>query len=83
MATFYIISTINAQQNGWEVYGTASTREAAQNGLKNISDFKDNSDIHRDIYAQTLAKNARIVSATWAKRRYGINENYWIWKSQQ
>lgn len=74
MATFYIISTINAR-NGWDIYGIFTSRKEAEYGIENVSDFKDLSITHRDIEAQTLLKNAVVVSKTKAKK-FGIDEGY-------
>jgi hypothetical protein len=74
MATFYIISTTNAK-NGWDVYGTFNSRKEAEESIDKISDFKDMSQTHRDIEAQTLLKNAMVVSKT-AARKFGIDERY-------
>ena len=75
MATFYIISTTNAQVEGWNVFGTFSSRKEAEEGIEKVSDFIDITPTHRDIWSQTLRKNAIVVSKTQAKK-YGITERY-------
>ena len=75
MATYYIISTTNPHVNGWDIYGTFNSRKEAEESIDKISDFKDMSQTHRDIEAQTLLKNAMVVSKT-AARKFGIDERY-------
>ena len=70
MATFYIISTINSRVEGWSIYGTYSSRKEAEKDIFNIDAFIDKSELHRDIEAQTLLKNSRVVSKTEAKQKY-------------
>lgn len=65
MATYALISTTNAAQNGWTVY-CVGTKAQCQATLDNEKDFNGT-----DIWADTLRKNARIVSKTTAKRQYG------------
>lgn len=69
--TYYIISTTNAQVCGWDVWAVCESRQEANRKMDEIPDFKGT-----DIEADTLRKNARIVSKTEA-RKYGINERYW------
>ncbi len=70
--TYFLISTTNAAVNGWSVYGRGSKRE-----MEELRDshpaFIDKTPQHRDIYAQTLAKNARVVSKTKARKVYKID----------
>ena len=73
--TYYIISTTNAQIFGWTVFGTYNNRREAEKALPNIPDFEDETELHCDIEAQTLYKNARIASKTEAKK-YGIDDKY-------
>ena len=74
MATYILISTTNSQVDGWTVYGTGSKREMSDLRL-NHSAFQDTTETHRDIYAQTLQRNSRVVSKTDAKRLYHIHED--------
>ncbi len=64
MATYVLISTVNAAQNGWAVY-CEGTKAQCQVCLD--KEFNGT-----DIWADTLRKNARIVSKSTAKRQYGL-----------
>lgn len=64
---YYVISTLNAQINGWSIYGEGTKKECRQIQLNNPA-FKGT-----DIYADTLNKNSVIVSKTEAKKRYKID----------
>lgn len=71
-ATYYLVSTINSQINGWSIFGIGTKNEMKQLALTHES-FQDNSETHRDIYAQTLNKNSRVVSKTKAKQIYKLD----------
>lgn len=69
---YFLISTTNSQVEGWHIYGKGSKEEMKQLNLTHEA-FQDNSQLHRDIYAQTLNKNSRVVSKTTAKRVYKLD----------
>lgn len=71
-ATYYLISTTNSQVEGWSIFGTGTKKEMEQLALTHKS-FQDLSETHRDIYAQTLDKNSRVVSKTKAKQIYKLD----------
>ena len=73
MATFYIISTTNAHENGWSIFKEYSNRSVAEKEISDVPEFQDHSDNNNDIYAQTLLANARVVSKTEAERKYHLN----------
>lgn len=64
MATYVLLSTINAAVNGWTAYCEGTKREC-EKALENTPDFNGT-----DIWADTYRKNAVIVSKTTAKRKY-------------
>ena len=69
---YFLISTVNSQVEGWHIFGQGSKNEM-EKLILNHESFQDNSETHSDIYAQTLCKNARVVSKTKAKRIYKID----------
>ena len=75
MRTYYIISTTNPQVEGWSIYRVCNSRKEAELEIDNIDEFKDKSELHNDIYAQTLLKNSRVVSKTEAERKYHCNDD--------
>jgi hypothetical protein len=70
--TYYLISTTNAQVEGYSIYGRGTKKEMEQLSLTHES-FQDKTELHSDIYAQTLDKNARVVSKTIAKKTYKLH----------
>lgn len=70
--TYYLISTTNAQVEGWSIFGQGAKKEMEQLSLTNES-FQDNTELHTNIYAQTLDKNSKVVSKTTAKRVYKLD----------
>lgn len=70
--TYYLISTTNAQVEGWYIFGQGSKKEMEQLSLTHES-FQDNTERHSDIYAQTLSKNSKVISKTTAKRVYKLD----------
>jgi hypothetical protein len=64
---YYVISTLNAQINGWSIYGEGTKKECRQIQLNNPA-FQG-----IDIYADTLNKNSKIVSRTEAKRKFKLD----------
>jgi hypothetical protein len=64
MATYVLLSTTNAAVNGWTVY-CEGTKQECEHALSTIPDFHGT-----DIWADTLRKNAVIVSKTTAIREY-------------
>jgi len=66
MRTYFVISTINAQIEGWTIYGQGTKGECHQIRLNDPA-FQGT-----DIYADTLNKNSRIVSRTEAKRKFKL-----------
>jgi hypothetical protein len=70
--TYYLISTTNSQVEGWSIFGQGTKKEMEQLSLTHES-FQDKTELHSDIYAQTLDKNARVVSKTTAKKTYKLH----------
>lgn len=64
---YYVISTLNAQMNGWSVYGQGTKKECKQIQLNDPA-FQGT-----DIYADTLNRNSLIVSKTEAKRKFKLD----------
>ena len=70
--TYFLISTTNSQVEGWSIFGQGTKTEMEQ--LSRIHEsFQDNSQLHCDIYAQTLDRNSRVVSKTTARRVYKLD----------
>jgi len=65
--TYFVISTTNAQIEGWSIFGQGTKEECKKIQLTHSS-FQGT-----DIYADTLNKNSRIVSTTEAKRRFNLD----------
>ena len=63
--TYYVISTTNAQIDGWKIFGEGTKDECVNIQLAH-NDFKGT-----DIYADTLNKNSRIISKGQLKK-YGL-----------
>ena len=63
--TYYLISTINAQIDGWKVFGEGTKTVCVTIQLTH-KDFQGT-----DIYADTLNKNSKIVPKGQLKR-YGL-----------
>lgn len=74
----YLVSTLNSQLDGWEIIasGTKKELELEMNKLeKSVWYNEDGSQkAFSDIYADTMSKNARIVSKEVAKREYKIDD---------
>jgi hypothetical protein len=70
--TYFLISTTNSQVEGWSIFGQGTKKEMKQLSLTHEL-FQDKSELHCDIYAQTLNKNSKVVSKTTAKRVYKLN----------
>ena len=74
----YLVSTLNSQLDGWEIVasGTKKELELELDALgKSVWYNKDGSQkAFSDIYADTMYKNAKIVSKEVAKRDYKINK---------
>jgi len=64
---YFVISTTNAQVEGWSVFGQGTKEECKQIQLNDPA-FQGT-----DIYTDTLNKNSVIVSKTEAKKRYKID----------
>ena len=62
--TYYLISTINSQVEGWEII-EKGTKKECQKALKNLPS-------KGDIFLQTFFKNAKIVCKTKAKKIINI-----------
>jgi hypothetical protein len=69
---YFLISTTNSRIEGWSIFGRGTKKEMEQLSLT-LEPFLDKSALHRDIYAQTLSKNLRVVSKTTAKRVYKLD----------
>ena len=67
LRTYFVISTTNAQVEGWFIYGQGTKEECKKIQLTD-SAFQGT-----DIYADTLNKNSRIVSNTAAKRKFKLD----------
>ena len=68
---YIAITTTNAQQNGWhEVTSGPKKAEVHDKALRQIAG--NQWDKQKDIYTQTKLANLIVVSATEAKRTYGI-----------
>lgn len=63
--TYYVISTTNANIDGWRIFGEG-TRAECVNIQLNHTDFQGT-----DIYADTLNKNSKIVPKGQLKK-YGL-----------
>ena len=63
--TYYVISTTNAQIDGWKIFGEGTKDECVNIQLTH-KDFQGT-----DIYADTLSKNSRIISKGQLKK-YGL-----------
>ena len=70
--TYFLISTTNSQIESWSIFGQGTKKEMEQLSLTHES-FQDKSELHCDIYSQTLDKNSRVVSKTTAKRVYKLD----------
>jgi hypothetical protein len=70
--TYFLISTTNSQVEGWSIFGQGTKKEMEQLSLTHES-FQDKSELHHDIYAQTLDKNSKVVSKTTAKKVYKLD----------
>ena len=64
--TYYVLSTTNARVEGWKIYDISGSKKDAENAISDI--FKGN-----DIHAETLLKNALVVSKTTAEKKYHVN----------
>jgi len=62
--TYYLISTINSQIEGWEII-EKGTKKECQKALQNLPS-------NGDIFVQTFFKNAKIVCKTKAKKLINI-----------
>ena len=65
--TYFVISTTNAQVEGWSIFGQGTKEECRKIQLNDTA-FQG-----IDIYADTLNKNSRIVSRTEAKKTYKLD----------
>lgn len=76
MATYYALTTLNEQTNGWDIVALgadkAATLEAAYADIYRRNGSGPNR-VH-DIYTDTELKNLVVVSQTVARRRYGITD---------
>lgn len=74
----YLVSTLNSELDGWEIVasGTKKELELELQALgKSVWHNKDGSKkSFSDIYADTMYKNAKIVSKEVAKRGFKIND---------
>lgn len=70
MATYCLVSTTNAAVNGWTVYAEG-TKAQCEKTLDTDPQFNGT-----DIWADTLRKNAKIVSKTKATRNYKAYYNF-------
>lgn len=71
MATYVLISTTNAAVNGWTAY-CEGTKQECEHALSTIPDFQGT-----DIWADTLRKNAKIVSKTKAQREFKADSDFY------
>lgn len=71
MATYCLVSTINAAVNGWTVYAEG-TKAQCERALDTDPQFNGT-----DIYADTLRKNAKIVSKTKAQREFKADSDFY------
>lgn len=69
MATYYLLSTINSRVNGWRAYHKGSKKECEE-AIDTLREMRGT-----DIYADTLRKNAVVVSKTTARLKYKYNED--------
>jgi hypothetical protein len=68
VATYYALTTTNAQTNGWEVLALAGTKaEAQRRGDAAIG-------AGTDIFTDTRRKNLTVLSETAAKRQGFVND---------
>jgi hypothetical protein len=67
LKTYFVISTTNAQVDGWLIFGQGSKEECKKIQLNNPA-FQGT-----DIYSDTLNKNSRIVSKTEAKKKFKLD----------
>lgn len=73
----YLISTLNSQLDGWKIISSGTKKELELELYKLDKSIWYNEDgspkAFSDIYADTISKNARIVSNKVAKMQYKID----------
>lgn len=65
MATYYALTTINAQTNGWAVVGIGATKDAAQTDAEDTLGPIN----AQDIYSVTQYRNLTVLSRSAAIRK--------------
>ena len=68
--TYVALSTKNYSQDGYTVFAVGSNKEAVAEAAE-----REITDNNNGIYADTLIKNLLVVTATNAKKEYGIDVN--------